>query len=146
MLPQTEVGDEGPPLGREQDVLGLQVAVDYAPLVRPRERRREAPPERERLLDRPGSLPEPLPERSSRDDRHDEERAVRRLSGVEERHEPVARRERSEEAPLPLEASEPLLVEPVEDLDRHLLPGRSARAEDGPCSAVAEGPQDLVGA
>ncbi len=88
VLGEAEVGDQGAPLGREEDVLRLEVAVDDPLRVGRAERPREEPAEREHLLDRhgPGDL---LAERPAAQVRHDVVETVRRLARVEERDEPL---------------------------------------------------------
>src|SRR5262249_19830979 len=130
VLRETEVGDEHLPVVREEDVLGLQVPVDDPSLVRPAERPREGPPELQGLLDSERASPEPLAESAPSEERHDKVRPPLVLSGVEERHESVARREQAEETPLPREAGEPVSLDPLEQLERDLLPGRRAGPVD----------------
>src|SRR5262249_54624611 len=62
VLREPQVGDEGPRVAllREEDVLGLEVAVDDAERVRPAERSGEGAPERERRRDVERTAAEPV--------------------------------------------------------------------------------------
>ncbi len=144
VLREPEVDDQGASVGREEHVLRLEVAVDDPSLVGASERTGELPSELGRLLDPEGPAVEPVPERASGDERHDEVRSHARRSRIEERHEPVLHRERREEPPLALEASELLGLGPEEELERHDLPRGGADTEDDAHAAAAELAQDLV--
>src|SRR5581483_5775938 len=102
--------------------------------------------ERPRRLDAERASSEPLRERAAREEGHDEERRHLRRPGVEERHEAVLRRERGEEAPLPLEALEALRVAAAEDLERDLAALGRARAVDDARAAAADLFEHFVGA
>jgi len=145
VLGEPEVRDEGLSARRVEDVLGLQVAVDDPLRVGSSEGGRERPSERGRLLDPERTALQPIAERPSGHDRHDDERSLRGPARIEERHEAVTRREGPEEPALPLEAGESRLVDRMEDLDRDLLARGAAGAVDGAGSALAEGPDHLVG-
>ncbi len=144
MLGEPEVGDERLSRGVEEHVLGLQVPVHDPARVSPSERRGERPSEGERRLDADRTS-EPLPECSSRHERHDEVRAPGSGARVEERHEPVLDREGAEEPLLPLEAGHALLLRPREDLEGHHLPRGRASPVDDAHAAPADRLQDLVG-
>ncbi len=131
VLRDPEVGDEGSSLGREDDVLRLEVAVDDPALVGPAERGREALGERERLVERETSPAQARPERAAREVRHDDEAARSRRARVEERDEALGLSQAPEEAPLPVEPGGRVSAARGEDLDRHVATlGRAGAVDD----------------
>ncbi len=73
----------------------------------------------------------------SPEERHDQERALRRLAGVEDRHE--ALHELGEETPLPVEPLERSARSGVEEhLDGHDRAVRGSRTEDGSEAAASD--------
>ena len=79
-----EVGDEGGAVGGEEQVLGLDVAVDHAVPVRVLERAGGLGGDPERRIDRQLPLPpEPVTERLALDERHGEPQPAGALARVE---------------------------------------------------------------
>src|SRR5581483_6236182 len=117
VAPEAEVGEERLAVAREEDVLGLHVAVDdAAPVSRP-ERARELRAEARDLVDRQRALHiELAPERPALEERHDEVGPRLARPALDERHEAVA--EARLEPALPLEARHRVRVLDPEDLDR----------------------------
>ncbi len=138
MLREAEVGDERTPVGGEEDVLGLEVPVDDAALVRLAEGGREGLPELEGRRRSERSPREPRAERPARDERHDEVGPRGRVARVDEGHETLGLGERGEEPPLAVEPLARRGVEPREHLDRHVAALGRARAEDGPHASLSE--------
>src|SRR5262249_46917777 len=83
VLREAEVRDQGPPALREDDVLRLHVAVDDPSPVRETEGAGELYAERAGLLHGERAPPQPVAERPSREERHDDERPRGRLARVE---------------------------------------------------------------
>jgi hypothetical protein len=146
VLREPEVRDERPAVGLEEHVLGLHVPVDDPPGVGDAERGRQAPAERDRLLDPERPAVEPVAQRAALDERHDDVSALARLAGVEERHEALGGAERREEPALPLEPGDRLLgVGAAEEhLHRDGRALRRARAQDDAHAAATDLALDLV--
>jgi hypothetical protein len=104
VLREPEVRDERSARGREENVLGLHVAVDDPLRVGGSEGGREPSSDGEGLLDPQRPLLEARPEGAAGDEGHDEPGPLGRGAGIEESDEPLLLSERCEEPSLPLEA------------------------------------------
>ncbi len=142
-LRETEVGDLREARSRDEDVFGLQIAVDDSLLVRGGESGRDLFRELERLPCGHRSFAEEAPEIRSVDELASEVEDAVRLPHVEDRHE-VRIRERRRRAHFALEAPPAVRVARkrlLQDLDRHLPPesrvpgpidlAHPARTDDG---------------
>ena len=102
---------------REQDVAGLDVAVNDAALVRVREPARHVLEDADRLGNRERALADPFAERRSLDEGHDEEREPLHLARGQDRHD-VGMLEAGRDHHLPLKAGD---IHPArETLGQHL--------------------------
>jgi hypothetical protein len=86
-LRQTEVDDLHEPVGPDHDVLGLQVTVNDARLVRLRQARHDLPADLQGRPEGERSAVEPVAKRLSRDEFHDDVRLAVELSRLEDRDE-----------------------------------------------------------
>jgi hypothetical protein len=143
-----EVGHERVAVVGEEQVLGLDVAVDDAVAMRVLERLRRLAGDTERVLDRELPLPpEPVAERFALDERHREPEASGRLAGVEDRQD-VGMLEPRGEPDLSEEALGPERVRQLgmEHLERHrAVVLEVAGEEDGGHAAAAELALERVG-
>jgi hypothetical protein len=145
VLRQAEVRDQRPPVGREQDVLRLQVPVDDPARVGAARRAREPLEERGRLARGQRPSLEARPQGPAGDERHDEERPLGRAPHVEQRHEAVGLAERGQQPPLALEARQAGAGPGAqEELDRHVAPVGPASAVHGAHAAAADLAQERV--
>src|SRR5581483_1116499 len=144
VLRDPEVGDERLAVAREEDVLGLHVAVDDSERVRVPERPRERAAEAHDLVHGERAALEALAERAARQEGHDEVSALRRLARRDHAHEARRLAEPGEEALLALEAARGVEVAAREDLDRHELAAPGAAAVDDAHAAAADLALELV--
>ena len=137
-LGQPQVGHERLPVGGEEDVLRLEVAVDDPPRVGPAQRLGQPGGEPRRLLDRQRPPAELVTERATAHEGHDEVRPLRRLAVVEERDEALGEPERGLELALAREALDRLPARLAQELDRHVAPvGRPAPLRSSASSSMA---------
>ena len=143
-----EVGDDDAPVGRDEDVVGLEVAVDDARRVGGAEPRADRADDLDRAPDpeRPFALEEP-PERLPFDELHREEALAAVLADVERARDVLVRHPPRELhlPPEPLEHPRRIDELAAEHFERDdLVELRVARVVDAPHSADADEADELV--
>ncbi len=136
----------GRPAASNRTYVRLQIAVDEAARVRAAERLAQRDAQAEGVGERERPAVEPLAERPSLEQRHDDERPGAAHARVEQRHEPLLQPELALQARLAREALDGLArARAQEHLDGHRPAVGRDGAEHAARAAAAQLAQDPVG-